>query len=60
MRRCHTAEKGPVQELGLCDLQQDIYTSIWESQFHVPKNKEVNLDDHNFLFILEFYDSRVL
>lgn len=43
----------------LCDLQHDIPPFLSLS-FHVSENKEVNLDDHNCLFTLELYDSRVL
>lgn len=42
-----------------CDLEQEIPPFLSLS-FHVSKNREVNLNSHNCLFIPEFYDSRVL
>lgn len=43
----------------LCDLQQGIPPFLTLS-FRVSQNREVHSDDHNCLFTLEFYDSRVL
>lgn len=57
-------KKGLVKTFGssvneLCDLQEDL-CPFGGLRFCVFKTRKVSLDDHNFLFTLDVYDSGVL